>query len=96
MLNVSDDGKKAVVVEVNAETDFVAKNEKFQAMLRKLQTGINTTAADDRRHSWLSHGNSIPRQLVKKIANRREHEHPSFPGRTVSLLLILIWGKNRC
>lgn len=27
---VSDDCKKAVVVEVNAETDFVAKNEKFR------------------------------------------------------------------
>ena len=27
---VSDDKKKAVAVEVNAETDFVAKNEKFQ------------------------------------------------------------------
>ena len=29
---VSDDKKKAVAVEVNAETDFVAKNEKLQAM----------------------------------------------------------------
>lgn len=28
--DVSEDGKKAVVVEVNAETDFVAKNEKFR------------------------------------------------------------------
>ena len=28
---VTEDGKKAVVVEVNAETDFVAKNEKFQS-----------------------------------------------------------------
>ena len=28
---VSEDGKKAVVVEVNAETDFVAKNEKFRS-----------------------------------------------------------------
>ena len=27
---VTEDGKKAVVVEVNAETDFVAKNEKLQ------------------------------------------------------------------
>ena len=27
---VSDDEKKAVVVEVNAETDFVAKNEVFR------------------------------------------------------------------
>ena len=28
---VTEDGKKAVVVEVNAETDFVAKNEKFRS-----------------------------------------------------------------
>lgn len=28
--NVSEDGHEAVVVEVNAETDFVAKNEKFR------------------------------------------------------------------
>ena len=32
MLKVSDDSKKAVAVEVNAETDFVAKNEKFQGI----------------------------------------------------------------
>ena len=28
--DVTEDGKTAVVVEVNAETDFVAKNEKFR------------------------------------------------------------------
>ena len=28
--NISEDGKKAAIVEVNSETDFVAKNEKFQ------------------------------------------------------------------
>ena len=31
---VSDDKKKAVAVEVNAETDFVAKNEKFQNFVK--------------------------------------------------------------
>ena len=31
--NISADGKKASVVEVNSETDFVAKNEKFQDLL---------------------------------------------------------------
>ena len=30
-IKVSDDGKKAVIVEVNSETDFVAKDENFQA-----------------------------------------------------------------
>ena len=29
-IKVSDDGKKAVIVEVNSETDFVAKDENFQ------------------------------------------------------------------
>jgi elongation factor Ts len=31
---ISDDGRKAVVVEVNSETDFVAKNDQFQALAR--------------------------------------------------------------
>ena len=34
-LKISDDGKKASMVEVNAETDFVAKNDKFQEFAKK-------------------------------------------------------------
>ena len=30
-IKVSDDGKKAVMVEINSETDFVAKDDNFQA-----------------------------------------------------------------
>lgn len=41
------DEKKAVVVEVNAETDFVAKNEKFQNYVAEVAAqALNTTAAD--------------------------------------------------
>ena len=44
---VSDDGKQAVAVEVNAETDFVAKNEKFQAYVAQVaDQAMTTTAAD--------------------------------------------------
>ena len=44
---VAEDGKKAVVVEVNAETDFVAKNEKFQNYVADVAAqALNTTAAD--------------------------------------------------
>ena len=40
-------GKKAVVVEVNAETDFVAKNEKFQSYAADVAAqALNTTAAN--------------------------------------------------
>ena len=44
---LTDDEKKAVVVEVNAETDFVAKNEKFQTYVADVAAqALNTTAAD--------------------------------------------------
>ncbi len=41
------DVKKAVIVEVNAETDFVAKNAKFQAYVAQVAAqALTTTAAD--------------------------------------------------
>lgn len=44
---VSEDGKKAVSVEVNAETDFVAKNEKFQGYVKQVaEQALVTTATD--------------------------------------------------
>ena len=43
----SEDGHKAVAVEVNAETDFVAKNEKFQAYVGQVaEQAMDTEAAD--------------------------------------------------
>ena len=44
---VSDDEKSAVVVEVNAETDFVAKNEKFQSYVAQVAEQAMTTSAAD-------------------------------------------------
>lgn len=42
-----NDNKKAVVVEVNAETDFVAKNEKFQSYVADVAAqAVKTTATD--------------------------------------------------
>ena len=44
---VAADEKKAVVVEVNAETDFVAKNDKFQAFVAQVaEQAMETEAAD--------------------------------------------------
>ncbi|MEE1014415.1 MAG: translation elongation factor Ts [Lachnospiraceae bacterium] len=44
---VTEDEKKAVVVEVNAETDFVAKNEKFQDYVAQVaEQALETEAAD--------------------------------------------------
>ena len=43
---VSEDLKKAVVVEVNAETDFVAKNEIFQNYVAEVAAQAMDTTAD--------------------------------------------------
>ena len=45
MAAISEDAKKAVVVEVNSETDFVAQNEKFQSYVKQVaDQAIDTTA----------------------------------------------------
>ena len=47
MAEISADEKKAVVVEVNSETDFVAQNEKFRAYVKQVaEQAIDTTAAN--------------------------------------------------
>lgn len=44
---ITEDGKKGVVVEVNAETDFVAKNEKFKSYVADVAAqALETKAAD--------------------------------------------------
>ena len=44
---VAADEKKAVIVEVNAETDFVAKNEKFRTYVADVAAQALTTSAKD-------------------------------------------------
>ncbi|MDE5966862.1 MAG: translation elongation factor Ts [Lachnospiraceae bacterium] len=44
---VSEDGKKASMVEVNSETDFVAKNEKFQTYVKEVAAQILESSAAD-------------------------------------------------
>lgn len=44
---ISADGKTAAIVEVNSETDFVAKNEKFQTYVSQVASQVLTTDAAD-------------------------------------------------
>ena len=44
---LSDDAKRGVVVEVNAETDFVAKNEKFRSYVADVTAQALVTPAAD-------------------------------------------------
>jgi elongation factor Ts len=70
---VSEDDKKAVVVEVNAETDFVAKNEKFQTYVAQVaEQALNTTAPDVEaflEEKWaLDPSKTVKEELAAQIA----------------------------
>jgi len=46
-LNISDDRKKGVLVEVNSETDFVAKNDQFQNLVSDISDHLMQTEAEE-------------------------------------------------
>ena len=70
---VSEDGKKAVVVEVNSETDVVAKNDLFKGFVHQVaEQAMDTTAADldaFMAEPWkFEAGKSVSDALVAEIA----------------------------
>ena len=78
MLQVSEDGKKAVAVEVNAETDFVAKNEKFQTYVGQVAAqALETEAADIDAflaEEWkYSESATVAEELAQQIATIGEN-----------------------
>jgi elongation factor Ts len=46
-LNISDDRKKGLLVEVNSETDFVAKNDNFQSLVSDISEHLMQSQADE-------------------------------------------------
>ena len=46
-LNLSDDGKKGTLVEINCETDFVAKNDKFKEFCNEIATAYSENPKAD-------------------------------------------------
>lgn len=70
-------GTKGVAVEVNSETDFVAKNDQFQDFVRTAaQVAIDTGAADADALAAAAHpaGGSIGEKLVANIATIGENQ----------------------
>ena len=59
------DGNKAVILEVNSETDFVAKNEEFQGLVKSLaETIINSDAKEVEEALELSYEDGTLNDLI--------------------------------
>ena len=63
---VTDDEKKAVVVEINSETDFVSKNEIFQAYVTEVAAQALETSASDIEAFMAEPWKAEPSQTVQE------------------------------
>ena len=71
LIGVEAEGGRAVLVEVNSETDFVARNPDFQALVRSIASLALTTGGDlDRLLQAKSpeSGRSVADEITQKIA----------------------------
>ncbi len=73
LVGVAVEGGKGVVVEVNSETDFVAKNEEFQDMVRKItEAALSAEDLEDLKGKEVD-GMTVAELLTEKIAKIGEN-----------------------
>ena len=67
---ISGDDKKTSIIEVNCETDFVAKNESFINFVKELSELNNekNSNADELKNSKMKNGKSVSDNLIALIA----------------------------
>lgn len=73
---VSDDGKTAVILEINSETDFVAKDENFQAFADEVLTTVaqhKPASVDALATMTLANGQSVEEARQALIAKVGEN-----------------------
>ena len=67
-------GKTAAVVEVNSETDFVALNDKFQALVSEISNlALKASDIDDLKNQKTSSGKSVADTVVEAVATIGEN-----------------------
>ena len=70
-IKISDDNTKATVVEVNSETDFVAKNEDFKDFVKlvsKMALNTEKTTVEELLTEEAEEGNDLQTVLNNKVA----------------------------
>ena len=96
-VDVSEDGKSASIVEVNSETDFVAKNEVFQQYVKEVAAQAKVTSAANVEaflaEPWAAEaGQTVEEKLKAMIAkigenmNIRRFEKVTTDGLVVSYI----------
>ncbi|WP_295636038.1 translation elongation factor Ts [Novosphingobium sp.] len=77
LVGVAVNGTEGVAVEVNSETDFVAKNDQFQDFVRKTTTvalGLSGTDVDALKAAAYPDGGTVGEKLVGNVATIGENQ----------------------
>ncbi|RCW51581.1 MULTISPECIES: translation elongation factor Ts [unclassified Halanaerobium] len=77
-LKITEDRKNGIIVEINSETDFVAKNERFQGLVDKISEHILQSESDNvetlLEEKWHLDNNKTVNDIIKEaIANIGEN-----------------------
>jgi elongation factor Ts len=68
-LNISDDRKKGILVEVNSETDFVAKNDNFKSLVSDISEHLMQSQAEDvesvEKEAWFKDESDTVNDVIK-------------------------------
>ena len=75
---ISEDGKSGAIIEVNSETDFVAKNEEFKTFVENVANQVLKTNPKDveellAQPAMFEEGKTVQESLVGKIATIGEN-----------------------
>ncbi len=74
LVAIAVQGNKGAVIELNSETDFVARNEEFQGFVKKVaQAALGVSSLDELKAAKLEGGKSVEESLTDLIAKIGEN-----------------------
>lgn len=74
LVAIAVEGNKGAVIELNSETDFVARNEEFQGFVKKVaQAALGVSSLDELKAAKLDGGKSVEESLTDLIAKIGEN-----------------------
>jgi elongation factor Ts len=75
LIAIAEAGKRAAIVEVNSETDFVSRNEQFQALVRAVAKAALTTDGklENVLAAPISGGKTVESAITDAVAKIGEH-----------------------
>ncbi|MAZ45263.1 MAG: elongation factor Ts [Gammaproteobacteria bacterium] len=94
-IKVADDGSKGVMVEVNIETDFAAKNKKFIAFVEKIATAAFQQDLTDPKDLLVGELEEERKALVQEIGENMNVRRIACLGSKDSYVATYIHTDNR-